>query len=137
MPTKLTGEYKKLVRAKLMETEKKDHIALRTQHSFNHSGIHGTVCCALKLNWYSLTAPIPERRNSRKLIFGRNPSGRAFHSNALLWQPAPRLIANRRGSQRHFRFNPLRLSPFGREFFYRVVTRHPPILQDSRSTGYI
>ncbi len=36
---------------------------------------------------------------------------RAFLSNALIWQPVNRLIANRRVCQRHFRFNPLRILP--------------------------
>ncbi len=54
-------------------------------------------------------------RNLQGSISGRNPAGRAFHCNALFWQPAPLLlIANRRGgSQRHFRCNPLRLWSFG------------------------
>ncbi|RLW70874.1 MAG: hypothetical protein B6D68_00255 [spirochete symbiont of Stewartia floridana] len=45
----------------------------------------------------------------QKSVSGRTPSGRAFHSNALFWQPASLLIANRRGQPAAFPLQSLAL----------------------------
>ncbi|RLW70274.1 MAG: hypothetical protein B6D68_01040 [spirochete symbiont of Stewartia floridana] len=47
-----------------------------------------------------------------KLIIWAHPFGSGFPLQCLIPAACSRLIANRRGSRRHFRFNPLRCCHF-------------------------